>query len=316
MTQDTQFSTREVPWMKLGKLVDQPVTAKEAAKLANLDFTVSLREVYFKNTNFTQYGNITHITGRKAVVADDNNDFMGFVSSSKYHSLQYGEAFSFMDGINPVYVAGGGLRSRRQGFMVAELPTVKNINIVGSDPHQLYVVLRTSHDCSRATEVSVMMLRNRCMNQMTLQSFSKDAVYRWSIKHTSSQAAKLAEAQKSLKNTSAYISSFALTANELVNKLLTGDQARSILRTVIKMPSGQTKRVEAQYEEKIEKIIDLFYNCDEVGYPGTGWGLVNAASEFYEWHRDGGTPESRFIGALEGQTHKVINGVASLVLAA
>jgi phage/plasmid-like protein (TIGR03299 family) len=313
---DTQFSTREVPWSKLGKLIDEPKTAVEAAKLAGLDFTVSLSPVYVDRTPAGEVGpQMKVIPGRKAVMADDNNDFMGFVSSTSYHSLQYGEAFSFMDGINPTYVAAGGLRSRRQGFMVVKPIVADEIKILGGDdPHQLYAVLRTSHDCSRATEVSVMMLRNKCMNQLTLQSFSKDAKYRWSIKHTSTQAAKLAEAQKSLTNIGLYVKRYAENVTKLAHVPISEAKADKLLRMVIPMPKGKTQRTEDQYQARIGKLLDLFSTSPQVGFAGTGWGLVNSVSEYFEWHRTGGTPESRFINALEGQTHKRLNRAALLVL--
>lgn len=308
---DTQFSTREVPWFKLGKLVDEPQTAAEAAKLAGLDFTVSLKPVYYGET----VASFQAIPGRKAVVADDNGDFMGFVSSKSYHSLQYGEAFSFMDGINPVYVAAGGLRSRRQGFMVVKPTIDNNVKILGGDdPHQLYAVLRTSHDCSRATEVSVMMLRNKCMNQLTLQSFSKDARYRWSIKHTSTQAAKLKEAQDSLANIGLYVKRYEQLTKRLVETPITEAKADKLLRIVIPQPKGKTERTVAQHGQRIAKMLELFYTSPQVGFAGTGWGIVNAVSEYFEWHRSGGTPESKFLNALEGQAHGKLNAMARLVL--
>ena len=57
--------------------------------------------------------------------------------------------------------------------MVVKVPMAINV-LSGDDPHDLYGVLRTSHDLSRATEVMVMPLRGRCMNQLTLHSFSRD----------------------------------------------------------------------------------------------------------------------------------------------
>lgn len=308
---DTQFSTREVPWFKLGKLIDEPKTAEEAAKLAKLDFTVSLRDVGWYNDEVP----FQKIPGRKAVVADDNGDFMGFVSSKSYHSLQYGEAFNFMDTINPVYVAAGGLRSRRQGFMVVK-PTFNNdVKILGGeDPHQLYAVLRTSHDCSRATEVSVMMLRGKCMNQLTLQTFSKDARYRWSIKHTSTQAAKLKEAQDSLASIGLYVKRYEQLTKRMVETPITEAKADKLLRMVIPQPKGKTQRTVDQHAQRIAKMLELFCVSPQVGFAGTGWGLVNAVSEYFEWHRSGGTPESKFMNALEGQTHKKINTMARFVL--
>jgi phage/plasmid-like protein (TIGR03299 family) len=311
---DVQFSTREVPWMKLSKLADAPQTAAEAAKLGGLDFTVSLQPVYFEQTPVGQVGPRWHnIPGRKAVVRDDTGDFFGFVSSTKYNSLQYRDAFNFMDTINPTYVAAGALRSGRQGFMVVKPEIDANV-LGGDDPHGVYAVLRTSHDCTRATEVSVMMLRGKCMNQLTLKSFTRGVDYRWSIKHTSTQAAKLAEAQDSLQKIGVYVKRFEQNAQRLVDRAVNPDKAKQLLEIVIPMPNGKTQRTEDQYKERINDILNLWMTSPQVDYAGTGWGLVNAVSEHFEWQRAGGTPESRFIGGIEGQTHKKINKMAVMLL--
>ena len=313
--------------MKIGRLEEQPKTAVEAAKLGGLDFNVSLRDVawivedqtdptYVKTFPDSKvgHGKYHKIPHRRAVIADDNGDFMGFVSSSSYHSLQYGEAFDFMDTINPLYVAAGGLRGRRQGFMVVKPELTANV-LGGDDPHEVFAVLRTSHDCSRAVEVSVMMLRGRCMNQLTLRSFSKDAEYRWSIKHTSTMKAKLAEAQESLKKIGVYVRRFEDLAERLANKTLTIDKGRHVLEMVIPMPkSGKTELTAQNHADKINAITDLWTSSPTVAYAGTAWGLLNAASEYWDWYRTGGTPESRFIGALEGPTHKTINLLAGRLL--
>lgn len=307
-----QFSTREVPWMKLGRLVDKAVTAAEAAKIAKLDFTVSL-----KNASWTDEDGTVHpIPSRRAIIHDDTKMFMGFASATVYQPLQYSEAFSFMDTVNPSYVAAGSLRSGRQGFMVVEAPDTAKLNILdGDDPHDLFAVLRTSHDCSRGIEVMAMPLRSRCMNQLTLSSFSKGVTNRWSIKHTTKMHIKLAEAQESL----AKLGLYAKRMNELVDRLantnVSAEKADHILKIVIPMPKyGKTERTETQYAERLNAITSLWLTAPTVGYAGTGWGLVNAVSEYYDWHRVGGTAESRFIAAIEGQTYKAVNKTAGLVL--
>jgi phage/plasmid-like protein (TIGR03299 family) len=325
MTTDQQFSTREVPWMKIGRIEAQPKTAKEAAELSGLNFTVSLRDVgiiisddtdptYMKVfPNSAHIGKFWKISNRKAVVADDNGDFMGFVSNTAYHSLQYGEAFDFMDALGQPYVAAGALRGRRQGFMVVK-PAIEAMVIGGEDPHDVFAILRTSHDCSRAVEVSVMMLRGRCMNQLTLRSFSKDATYRWSIKHTSTMKAKLEEAQASLKNIGLYVKRFEQLAEQLSEKTVSPAKAREVLKIVIPRPAGKTEKIQLQWEDRLATIMSLWQSSPTVAYAGTAWGLVNAVSEYMDWYRPGGSPESRFINALEGETHKRINKTAGLLL--
>lgn len=313
---DTQFSVREAPWTKLGKLVDEPVTAVEAAKLGGLDFEVELREVAYSNSD-AMTDSWTYIPKRRAVVAKDNGQFMGFVSSSKYNMLQYGEAFDFMDNLGAPYVAAGALRGRRQGFMVVQPAANMFGQFAGhEDPHDLFVVLRTSHDCTRGIEVMVMPLRGRCMNQLTLRSFTKGVQHRWSIKHTTTMHEKLQDAQKSLKKVGLYAQQYDKLAIRMVETSLTETKAREMLTMTIPKPRAQTERVEKQYQDRINAIIDLWQSSPTVAYAGTGWGLVNAVSEHYDWYRIGGTPESRFLNALEGETHRRINAVAGLVLAA
>ena len=317
---NVQFSVREVPWMKLGKLVDQPVTAREAAKLGGLDFEVELQDVAWIGFSNGSESLIHPIPKRKAVVAKDNGQFMGFVSSTKYNMLQYGDAFDFMDHLDAPYVAAGTLRGRRQGFMVVK-PNVDAMYNDDSftkveDPHDIFVTLRTSHDCTRGIEVMVMPLRGRCMNQLSLRSFAKGVPHRWSIKHTSTMQEKLKEAQKSLKNLGLYVAQFDKLATRMVNTEVSVAKAAEMLTIVIPKPRAQTDRVEQQYKDRINAIIDLWQTSPTVAYAGTGWGLVNALSEHRDWYRAGGTPESRFLNALEGETHKQINALAGLVLAA
>jgi hypothetical protein len=151
-----------------------------------------------------------------------------------------------------------------------------------------------------------MALRGRCMNQLTLQSFSRGAAYRWSVKHTPSLPGKLEEAKQSLAKLDAYADDFKTTAQRLVDTSVSNERARTLLTRIL--PDRP------QRGDKIEAIMTLFTTADTVSYHGTGWGFVNAVSEYYDWFRPGGSAESRFVAALEGQTHRAINRAASYVL--
>lgn len=287
---DTQFSTREVPWMKLGKLADHALTAVAAAKAGGLDFTVSARDIYYLHGGFE-----TQPKNRKAIVRDDTGELFDVVSSDVYQVLQYSEAFDFMDTVDSRYVAAGALRGGRQGFLVVKAPF--SLDVPG-DPHDLYAVLRTSHDRSRGIEVAVMPLRTLCMNQLTLSSFTKGVPHRWSIKHSHKMHAKLAEAKDSLSKLANYAGRFEALAQRLMEVKVDAAKADAVLKAIIP--------ARAKQGEVISKIITL-QDAAQVGFPGTGWGLVNAVSEYMDWSRAGGTAESRFLGALEGQTTKLLN---------
>lgn len=303
--QSVQFTAREVPWMKLGKLTDTALTAKDAAKLGGLDFEVALRTVRF-DCQVGQSMATCEIKNRKAVVRTDTNEPLAIVSSG-YPILQYHEAFDFMDQVNTEYVAAGALKGGKQGFMVVKAPNDVKLNVLdGGDPHDLFVVLRTSHDLTRAVEVMVMPLRKKCMNQMTLRSFNAGVQHRWTARHTSTMQAKLQEALISVKKLEDYATHFNAVVKKLSEIKINGEKAVFILsKVIIKRPKSS---------EVIDEIINRFNSSPNVGWSGTGWGLVNAVSDYFDWGRSGGSPESRFVAALQGQTHKAINKTASLLL--
>ena len=285
---DVQFSTREVPWMKLGKLEETPLNSTDAAVAAGLDFDVELVPL-----QFTHNGE-THTAPRFATVRTDTSAYFGTVSE-KYEPVQFREAFAFMDQINTEYVAAGSLQSGRQAFMVVKLPDASQIASITEDANELFAVLRTSHDTTRAIEVMAMPLRGRCMNQLTLKSFSRGISNRWSYKHTKNVHEKLAEANDCVQRLSAYAGEFNRVTTKLVNTQVDTDTAQKLLVELV-LPKWAKK------------------NDDTVGHSDNAWGLVNAVSSYMEWERSGGTPESRFLGALQGQTYNTVNAMATVAL--
>lgn len=313
----TMFSLRDVPWGKVGTVIDGDAkTALEAAKLGGLDFQVELREAGWKGdppTSHTKGATPWRSVGaRKAVVRQDNGAFFDFVSSD-YAPVQYSEAFAFMDGINPAYVAAGTMGGGKQAFMVVKLPklTTLDLKVAGvEDPMDVYCVLRTSHDRSKALEVAVMLLRGRCMNALTLSSFSHGAKQRWSIRHVGDPLAKLQQARTSLLRTEAYIDDLKKTAVSLGEIDILLEDAQDVLKRVL---PDRPKR-----DEQITAITNAWQHSDTIGAPfaSNGWGLTQAVNEYFEWGRNEGTrtAASRFTGGLNGATHKYTDRTAQLLL--
>lgn len=301
---DTTFTTREVPWMKIGPRVDEAKTAAEAMALAKLDFTVSKLPSGYQAEDGTWHA----VDHRVAVRRDDTNEVFEFVSPD-YEIFQFGEAFDFMDTISPKFVSAGSLKHGRQAFLVVE-PERPEFTVGGDDRHDLYVILRTSHDRSRAIEVSLMALRNRCMNQLTLSTFAngRDVKYRWSITHTPSMRQKLLQAQHIMSQLDAYTTEFQRLAERLMRSRPEEETVRPILAKYI-VPNAKKQ------DEVLDTILHLWHeDTERVGFNDTSWGVVNAVSEYYEWHRARGTSESKFVNALQGVTHNTVNRVTRELL--
>lgn len=301
---DQAFTTRTVPWMKMGQLEDTAKTAAEAAKLGGIDFPVLEAPVYFMTKQDGKPPRYTKVEDRKAIVREDTGDWLSIVGK-RYPIIQYGEAFDFMDSVSPDFVAAGSLRKGRQAFMVVKSPA--SITPFEDDPHELFAVLRTSHDCSRGLEVMVMPLRGRCMNQLTLKSFRAGVKHRWVVTHTGDVKAKLAAAQDSMLRIDKYAAAYVDNAQRLAAVKISDDSATDILTNIL--PNRP------QREQVVTRIISGWHaRPDSIGFDGTGWGLVQAVSEYFEWDRTGGTAESRFLAALQGQTHNAINKVTGRIL--
>ena len=316
---NVQFTDRQVPWMKIGKTVNAPLTSKEAAEQGGLNFTVSAHEVYFSCEKIDDAGVVTtdtspdclrQMTNRRVIVRDDTLEPLSIVSSG-YPILQYHEAFDFMDEavakFDARYVAAGALKGGKQGFMVVRMPDDIQVNVLdGADPHEMFAVLRTSMDLTRAVEVMMMPLRGKCMNQLTLTSFSANVPHRWAATHNSTMTQKLADMKVSLGKADAYTKRFNELAKRLVSIKVNDEQARVVLSYVI--PKHTKKK-----DEVADLIIEKMHTSPVVGWDGTGWGLVNAVSEWLDW-RPTGTSESKFLNAMQGITHKSINKTAAHLL--
>lgn len=305
------FTSRLAPWFKLGPQIEGDVNAAEAAKLGGLDFEVELRPAFRPVRRADGKGwNTQQVPSRRTLTRVDTDEFFDYVSAD-YTVMQYWEAFAFMDEINPRYVSAGSMSHGKQGFIVAQLPDISALNIeLGGevDPHELFVIIRTSHDRSKAIEVSLMPLRGRCMNQLALNSFSQGAPQRWSIKHIGDVASKLAEAQKVLTVAPKYAKIYADKVRQLHSVTVTDEDSRSILKRVL---PAKVKR-----DEQVEAIMAAFHTNPAVGFTGTGWGLANAVSEYFDWGRNAGTrtDQSQFTSGLTGDTAKFFNRTAQILL--
>jgi phage/plasmid-like protein (TIGR03299 family) len=297
----TMFTERTAPWMKLGRLVDGVRTARDAAIQGGIDF-----DVVKAPAGFFWEGQWVELTDRKTIVRKDTGTPMSVVSDG-YPVLQYSEAFNFMDQINPEYIAAGALKGGKQGFMVVKTPNHFDVTVLGEDKHEFYVVLRTSHDLTRAVEIMIMPLRGKCMNQLTLRSLTRGVEHRWSVRHTTTMNEKLEEAQRAIHKMGDYVSAFKDMTERLALVNVSEVGARALMKQIF--PDRP------RTHEKIDRIINMWNTSETVAYPGTGWGLVNAVGEYYDWERSGGSAESRFTAALQGQTHTAINQVAARVLA-
>jgi phage/plasmid-like protein (TIGR03299 family) len=306
---DQTFTARQLPWAKIGTIIDDPdVDARQAAKLGGLDFDVDSETLGYFDSVTKKW---VEIPTRRAIVHHDDRRWMSVVSTD-YTVVQYGAAFDFLDQINPRYVAAGTLSDGKQGFLVIQLPGHESLAYAPggeADPHQLYVLVRTSHDLSKSVEVAVLTLRDRCMNQLTLPSLVTDAPQRWTVRHVGNPQAKLREAQRVLAGAPRYAEVLDRRIQQLTSVNVTPQRLRVVLKHVLRNSL-------ARKEDMIDRILEMAKR-PTVGFEGTGWGAVNTVSEYFQWGRPTATrtEQSIFTDSFDGDGAKYTNRVATALLA-
>lgn len=304
-----EFSQRDVPWIKAGvNVIDQAVTAEEAAELGGLNFDVELWELTAHKPSELAIpdGPSVAVNNRFAVVRTDTNYAIAVVGSH-YEPYPFHEAFNFMDQVSPRYVAAGVRRGGREGYMVVQAPDhLKEDLVEGEDPHDLYVVLRTSHDASKQNEVAVVMLRGKCTNMITLRGFSHGAKHKWGFRHTKNIREKMADARESLANIDLYVKDLRETSAVLANIDITIEDVKTLLEWAL---PDKPKR-----SDNVQSILRMYEDSETNGYAGTGWGVVNALTEWMDWGRSSKTADAKFINGLSGYSHKTVNRVAARLL--
>lgn len=299
---ETMFSARTTPWHGLGTVTPNALTAKEAIVTAGLDWTVEPRSIFVGLPNDKR----VKIDGRKAIVRNPDSAVLGLVSD-RYVPFQNEDAFAFADNLidsgDAIYETAGSLRHGKVIFLTAKLP--EQVMVAGSDAHDLYIVLRTSHDGSKAISVNVTPIRVVCMNTLTMAI--RGARYKWAMQHTSRLEGKLAEARDTLQLSFSYAGEFVKLGNELVSIKITDDKFHDLIEDLL--PNRP------KTGDVIDSIMDLYRTSPTNGYNGTAWGAMNAITEYFDHGRETRSDEAVFTNIMDGQIAGLRNRASKRLLA-
>jgi phage/plasmid-like protein (TIGR03299 family) len=306
---ETMFSAREVPWHGLGTITLDVLTATDAIVAAGLDWDVVKEPAFGRRLvhNEDGMGYLTYpVPNRFNLVRDTDKRFMSTVSDI-YKPFQNRDAFSFMDNLvdsgEAKYETAGSLRNGNVIFITMHVP--HEIQVGGQDRHEMYILLRNTHDGSGRISVYVVMVRVVCMNTLTFAI--NGAQHTWGVTHTSDVKGKITEARETLGLSFKYADKFKIEAEKLMAVTVTDDQIIALLEST--MPDRSTR------EKEIEAIIANHAESDTIdGYRNTGWGVLNAVSEFQEHVKENRSEEALFTRLLAGPDAKLRNNLRTKIL--
>lgn len=196
------FYAGAVPWHGLGVGVEEAQTSEEAMRLAQMDFGVELVPLFARGIDAPESGEMVEVPDRYGVQRQDTGAILG-VSSERYQTFSYPQAFAFMDSLladgSIRYESAGLLGNGERGWALASMGEGWRI---GNDDYCPYLMIHTGHDASTAIQITATTVRVVCNNTVDAAIFEGSKRGRLiSIRHTASMADKLAQARRALEVT-------------------------------------------------------------------------------------------------------------------
>lgn len=296
-------------WDGLGVDVVGAKTSKEVINLADLNWKV------LQKPSFIEVNGSKLPTGYTINYKDSDNTILGCVGKN-YHVVQNEDAFAFTDelvgdGRNVTYETAGELDGGKLVWMLARLPQV----IIVDDEVDNYLLFSNSHDGTKAVRCCITPVRVVCKN--TLNLALRTAKRSWRYIHAGNIMTQLEDAKKTLIYADKYMKELAKEADILATKHLTHEYVERVVNKLIPPPSEEnpSNRKISNYEYSMEQFKRAFSEQDLNNFRYTGWGLLNAVSD-YIYHSaplrsTSSYDERRFMGMLEG--NKILDKAYALV---
>ena len=293
---------KQSTWRNIG----QDVTAasvKEVMEQAGLDYNVVLKPLY------TASGIL--VPENFASMTESGDQIFGVVGS-KYNPVQNLEAFSFIDEMLPSGLVFEKAGQTRHGlvFIIASLP---EYSIFG-DQMKTYLIFQNSHNGMIPLKAAITPLRMVCENQFSYAF--KGASNTVKIRHTTSAQQRLYEAQRILGQTTEYTKQFQLLAERLLGVRITAKQAEILIQRIFPIAAEEKDKKRDAIIEMRENLMGIYTSEPDIqNFRGTGWGLVNAYTDFATHvepqRKADGWEQNKFVSLLGMDMSEVINMIAA-----
>lgn len=289
MENDKMFSVLETPWHKLGTVVTEAPTIKEALHLSGMDWNVQLKSVYCKVGPKT----ITY-PNRKAVIRMDNLAPIGMVGPN-YKPLQNVEAFEMFE---PLIESGkvtletaGTLFNGQRTFILAKITDDYMSEVEPGDPVVKYILLSNSHDGSTAVKVGFTPIRVVCNNTLSGAECSEAS----KLVRVYHQGDVKTNVQSVMEIVDVVNKQFMATTEQykiLAKKPINSKDLQKYVRAVFSQVSVE-KIVESYDNEQLfeelqtktrEKLIPIITEIFENDPNHNAWGMYNAVNGYFNHH--------------------------------
>jgi phage/plasmid-like protein (TIGR03299 family) len=254
------------------------------------------------------------VDGKVAVRRSDTGDVLG-VFSDTYQPLRHADMLRLGDAIVNVggrhYDSAGTLQGGRKAWTLLK-PSESDGLTIGGDAFESYLLVSTSHDGSQATLVAPTYVRVVCQNTLSAALFSmrgQERVFR--AKHTSQATVEYLERQaiQALELGKASDQAFQAEVEALQAKAFSRVDYVALVEKLAPMPSVDAstqggKSALSRWEKVSDGLLQAWKAASVADYQGTGWGAVQAVSDYELWMkpvRGAKREERQALSALTGQ---------------
>lgn len=277
---ETGFFTRTPAWHKLGTVVEEAPSVKDAILLAGLDWPVEERKLLAMNDEGHP---LLQIPTHKALFRGTDKQLLGVVGAD-YQVMQNTKAFEFFEPFVQSKLvkleAAGSLKGGKRVWVLAKIDGADG-NVVGNDAVRGYLLLSNAHDGTQAVRVQFTSIRVVCWNTLSAAENAKAERF-ISVRHTGRLESGLDAVQKSVDIARKTFDISIENYKKLAEAGCSWDQLQQYVRKVF----GYEARPLDEMPRCWDYIATVFERGPGVGtiagVKGTWWAAYNAVTDYID----------------------------------
>jgi phage/plasmid-like protein (TIGR03299 family) len=289
-----------VPWHGLGQQLTEHATIEEWQIAAGLNWRIMRSPVNFFGTAEMHTWDKQEVLYRSDTLAPLH------IVANGYNIVQPADVLEFFRDLvadqGYTIETAGTLKGGRRIWALAR--TNLDGEVVEGDTIRTYLLLVTSCDQKLCTIVRFTSVRVVCNNTLQMALYMDgDNAGQIKVRHSVEFDADAVKAGLGL-NAKAVYDNFLTRMRSLAELSLSGDMAAEIIENLFE-DEGVTGGVKGIRSSRgFKSVMDLFNGGGKGslinGVAGTGWGLVNAVTEFTDFHAKAANNDNRLTNAWFG----------------
>lgn len=301
----TRRTGSEPAWHELGGETPAGAPLEIWAKNAGLDFEYAKAPVFYQPTvNGVLLPPKVH-DDRFSLYRNDTGKALAVVSD-RYQIVQPAHVLEFfrdlIDTMGYTMETAGSLMDGRRIWALAKTGQVARI--MGNDPVGAYLLLVTSCDTQLATQAQFTSVRVVCNNTLQV-AVNNDGSSAVRVPHSTEFDAK--KVKEELGILDGAWAQFETNATALAKRKLTDQE---VLEFLVDLMGDNTKPLNEQPNQRgLKKVVQLYkggaVGGDLQSTKNSAWGLMNAVTEYADFHAQARSKSSRLNSAWLGNGAKL-----------